>query len=125
MHLVNIKRNSIISTIFLLYQELGSAFLGSKKGFSTMIASLRTPFISTDNFSPISVKFLSTIANAIFFSNRGENTAEVTFPMIFSSQNISQNIVFGPVKESPTISKPICWRFIPFFFGFQLVLFYQ
>ena len=92
MHLVNIKRNSIISTIFLLYQELGSAFLGSKKGFSTMIASLRTPFISTDNFSPISVKFLSTIANAIFFFNRGENTAEVTFPMIFSSQNISQNI---------------------------------
>ena len=53
MHLVNIKRYSIISTIFLLYQELGSAFLGSKKGFSTMIASLRSPFISTDNFSPI------------------------------------------------------------------------
>ena len=85
MHLVNIKRYSIKSTIFLLYQELGSDFLGSKNGFSTMIASLESPLISTETFKPIFMKFLSTIANAIFFSNRGENTAEVTFPMILSS----------------------------------------
>ena len=55
------------------------------------------------------------IPKPIFFSSRGENTADVIFPIFLLFLIISQNLVLGPLNGSPIISKPTCILLIPSF----------
>ena len=77
------------------------------------VANLEPQGVSTSTFEPIALKPLSIVAMAMFFFNRGEYAALVTFPQVLLSLETFHGLAQPPTNALPSIIKPTTFLATP------------